>query len=71
MDICSTLIRGIQEDIRMIEKVVKKRRLQDSSAKEDLAYWLSRTPVELLRRQVYGNTARLQRIVSVIKRALI
>ena len=46
----------------MIEKVVKKRRLEDfSEIKEDLAYWLSKSPeervaaVELLRRQRHGG----------------
>ncbi len=59
----------------MIEKIVRKRNLQDSSgAKEDLAYGLSRPPeerilaVEHLRRQVHGNTGRLQRTARVIQR---
>ncbi len=40
-----------------------------------LAYWLGKTPaervaaVETLRRQYYGNSARLQRVTRVIKRA--
>jgi 2-hydroxy-3-keto-5-methylthiopentenyl-1-phosphate phosphatase len=43
----------------MIEKVVKKRNLNDAgAAKDDLAYWLSKTPeerisaVEILRRHI-------------------
>ena len=57
----------------MVKKVVRKNKLQDSSGeKENLAYWLSKTPeerveaVELLRRQKHGSTARLQRTVRVI-----
>ena len=59
----------------MIEKVIAKRGLEDSSAKQDLAYWLSRTPeervsaVEILRRQHHGSSARLQRVGRVIERA--
>ena len=59
----------------MIEKVIKKRCLESSSAKEDLAYWLTRPPeerinaVEELRIQHHGRSARLQRSVRVIKRA--
>jgi len=59
----------------MIQKIVKKRDLRDfSEVKENLAYWLSRTPeeriqaVEYLRKQFYGSTARLQRTARVIKR---
>ena len=59
----------------MIQKVVKKRNLKDSSSiKEDLAYWLSKPPeervamVDYLRRQYHGSTARLKRIVRVIHR---
>ncbi len=59
----------------MIEKVVTRRPLHDaSSVKEDLAYWLSKTPeervaaVDYLRKQHHGNTARLQRSARVIQR---
>lgn len=59
----------------MIQKVVKKRNLNDSSSvQEDLAYWLSKTPdervaaVEYLRRLYHGNTARLQRSARIIQR---
>jgi hypothetical protein len=58
-----------------IEKVVKKARLDDrSTAREDLAYWLSKTPaervaaVDQLRRQYYGDSVRLQRVARVVKR---
>ena len=56
----------------MIQKIVKKHRLQDRAAtQDDLAYWLSKTPeervatVDYLRRQYYGNAARLQRVVTL------
>ena len=58
----------------MIEKVVNKRNLKDSSSiVEDLAYWLSKTPeervaaVEYLRRQYHGSTTRLQRSTRVVQ----
>lgn len=59
----------------MIQKTVTKRSMRDSSStKEDLAYWLRKTPaervasVDYLRRQYYGSTARLQRVARVIQR---
>lgn len=60
--------------IRMLEKIVRKGDLKtDSSIKEDLAYWLSRTPqeriaaIESLRRQSYGSSVRLQRSARVVQ----
>jgi hypothetical protein len=54
----------------LIKKIVKKNNLEDfSEVKENLAYWLSKTPeeritaVEHLRRQKHGSSARLQRTV--------
>jgi hypothetical protein len=44
-----------------------------SSIKEDLAYWLSKTPeervdaVEYLRRQLHGSSERLQRTARIIQ----
>jgi hypothetical protein len=59
----------------MIQKVVNKRNLKDSSSiREDLAYWLSKIPeervmaVDYLRRQYHGSTIRLQRSARVIQR---
>jgi hypothetical protein len=59
----------------MIQKVMKKRPLKDQdSVREDLAYWLGKKPeeriaaVEYLRRQYYGDSARLQRIARIIQR---
>ena len=58
----------------MIKKVVMKRNVKDFySVKEDLAYWLSKTPeervevVEYLRRQLHGSSERLQRTARVIQ----
>ena len=60
----------------MIEKVVNKRNLHGfSSIKEDLIYWLGKTPeervaaVDYLRKQYHGSTERLQRSVRVVKRS--
>lgn len=59
----------------MIKKVIHKGTLNSlQSAKEDLAYWLTRpseervAAVDFLREQFYGNTKRLQRVARVIKR---
>jgi hypothetical protein len=46
---------------------------KDNEIRQNLQYWLSRTPeerlsaVEILRRQAYGNTQGLQRVVRVVK----
>jgi hypothetical protein len=61
----------------MIAKVVKKQSLKDHAAnslKDDLIYWLEKSPeeriacVEYLRRQVHGTAERLQRSVRVFQR---
>jgi hypothetical protein len=56
----------------MIKKVISKCSLsQWHKEKDDLQYWLSRTPeerigaVEFLRKQYYGDSERLQRTVKV------
>ncbi len=58
----------------MIEKVVRKADLKDfSEIKENLAYWLSKTPaerieaVEYLRRMHYGSLPRLQRCARIVQ----
>lgn len=58
----------------MIEKTVKKLDLKrESSIREDLAYWLSKTPqeriaaIEFLREQYHGSPERLQRSARVIQ----
>ena len=63
------------EILEMIQKIVTKRPLQDtSSIEDDLAYWLRKTPeervtaVDYLRRQYHGDTVRLQRSAHVVKR---
>jgi hypothetical protein len=60
----------------MIQKIVKKHRLHErTTAQDDLAYWLSKTPeervatVDYLRTQYYGNAARLQRVARVVQRS--
>ena len=60
----------------MIRKTVKKHNLDNfSEIKENLEYWLSRPPeerlaaVDDLRRQYYGDSHRLQRVVEVIQQA--
>ena len=60
----------------MIKKVVSKHSLKNwSEIKDDLRYWLSKSPlqrieaVEFLRRQYYGDSAGLQRTVRIVKRS--
>jgi len=60
----------------MIQKVVTKHNLRDSSTnKRDLAYWLSKTAeervatVDFLRRHYYGNSARFQRSARIVQRS--
>jgi len=59
----------------MIAKVVKKTKLQGhSEIKDNLEYWLSKTPeervaaVESLRRSFHGSAEGLQRAARIIKR---
>jgi hypothetical protein len=61
----------------MIEKVVHKAKLHDhNEIRQNLDYWLSRTPeervaaVEFYRRQVYGDIPPIQKVVHVIKRKM-
>ena len=60
---------------RLLKTVVKKCKLSETSVKDDLNYWLSKSPderisaVEVLRRQHYANTPRLRKIVRITKRA--
>jgi hypothetical protein len=60
----------------MIEKVVRKAKLsQFDEIKENLAYWLSKSPeerveaVEILRRMHYGELPRMQKVVKVFRRS--
>lgn len=59
----------------MIAKVARKAKLSEfDEVKENLAYWLSRSPeeriaaVEYLWRLAHGSEIRLQRVARVIKR---
>jgi hypothetical protein len=61
------------KDNSVIQKIVRKHRLGDSSQeREDLAYWMSRPPaerleaVEALRQRKHGRTDRLERIAHVV-----
>lgn len=58
----------------MVAKGVRKVPLNQSSIREDLAFWLGKAPegrlaaIERLRKQIDGSTVRLQRIARVIQR---
>ena len=59
-----------------LKKVVNIVNLKEAtSAKRDLAYWLSKTPgervsaVDFLRRQYYGTSDRLQRSARIVQRS--
>ena len=59
----------------MIQRIVSKLTLKETSLKkQDLAYWLSKTPderiaaVEHLRGQLHGSSIRLQRSAHIIQR---
>ena len=58
----------------MIQKVISKRKRDENSLLDDLAYWLNRSPeerisaVEILRRQYYGSSERLQRVSRIVER---
>ena len=60
--------------VHMIQKVITKRNMDDSSILDDLAYWQKRSTeerisaVEILRRQYYGSTGRLQRFSRIVER---
>jgi len=57
----------------MDKTAVKIIKLGEETPEDNLAYWLSRSTeeriaaVEILRREYYGSSARLQRIAHVIK----
>jgi hypothetical protein len=65
--------RSFIQGAYMIQKVVTRHDLTSrDSSKEDLAYWLTRTPeerieaVEFLRRQYHGSFSRLQKSAHII-----
>ena len=58
----------------MIQKALKILEMdKDDSVKEDLLYWLNKSPgerieaIEILRRQCHGSSARLQRSARIIQ----
>jgi hypothetical protein len=68
--------KGVLLEVTMIKKVVRKRSLPGfSEVKENLAYWLSKTPderiaeVDRLRRQYDGSSTRLQRSARIVQRS--
>jgi hypothetical protein len=58
----------------MIQKVVTKRKMNESSSMDDLIFWLNHSAeerisaVEILRRQHYGSSERLQRVSRIVER---
>ena len=58
----------------MVEHVVRKVPLNQSSIQVDLSFWLDKAPeerlaaIEQLRQQIDGSTARLQRVARVVQR---
>jgi hypothetical protein len=56
-----------------MKKIVRKLKLGEENPREDLVYWLNRAPeerieaMEILRREWFGNSARLQRTARVIQ----
>ncbi len=60
----------------MIRRTAHKHRQDaDFEIKQNLEYWLSRPPrerlaaVDLLRRQMYGDTGRIQKVVRIVHRS--
>ena len=59
----------------MLQKVISKPKKYESSHLDGLTYWMNRTPeerisaVEILRRQYYGSSGRLQRVSRIVERA--
>jgi len=72
----SLYLKGFSEYTEMmLQRVVKKQKMHDSSSREEeLKYWLSQPPearieaVELLRNQWDAGSKRLQRVARVIQR---
>jgi hypothetical protein len=65
-----------EQDVIMIRKIVQVHRLDSHlEMRQNLEYWLGRPPeeriaaVEELRRQVYGDSHRLQRVARVVQQA--
>ena len=59
----------------MILKIIQIKSLKDhNETQANLKYWLTRNPkerleaVEFLRRQLHGNTARLQRVLRIYQK---
>jgi len=70
------LPRYLSPEAALMQRVVRKGKLREvSEVKDNLSYWLSKTPeervgaVEYLRRRLHGSSARLQRSARVIQRS--
>ena len=60
----------------MIARIIKKTSLKEhNEIEQNLAFWLSKDPservsaVEILRRQLHGDSVRLHRTVKIIQRS--
>jgi len=60
-------------DAVIIEKTKRITKLTDSADRDNLAYWLEKTPeerleaVEFMRRHYYGDTTGFQRVARVVE----
>ena len=58
----------------MIQRVITKRKIYESSSLDDLTFWLNRSAeerisaVEIIRRQHHGSSERLQRVSRIVER---
>ena len=58
-----------------MDKTIRVRKMNEIPPDDDLAWWLTQSPekrldaVEILRRQFYGDTERIQRVARIIKQA--
>lgn len=58
-----------------MEKTIRVRKMNEIPPDDDLTWWLTQSPekrldaVEILRRQFYGDSERIQRVARIIKQA--
>ncbi len=54
-----------------IQPHIIKKHIKDCKPTDNYNWWITKTPeerisaVEILRRQMYGNTSRLQRVIKI------
>ena len=69
------ILKHYQQITMTIEKVINIKKLSTDNNKEDLVYWMSKSPqerieaIEYLRRMYYGDSTRLQRAVRIVQRS--